>query len=284
MNYQRTKKGFSPGTKIAAAVTVAIIVFRLFAPHAFAGFFTATFSPLWRLGQFAFGFSSTENTIVFSPDSPFASSSIAYLLEENMELKNLLGRPQASSSVLAVILKRPPFSAYDSFIVDRGSDEGIQVGDQVYAVVDVPVYNPIISTSTLMSTSTPASTTARVAPVGNPQIEIPIGQVAEVYGGTSVVSLFSSPGATYPVEIGSSHISATATADGAGMFEAMLPTDTQAVIGDPVFIPNIQSSVFGSVAEVISDPARPYALVLFKSPINPFALHFVEIEKNHATK
>jgi len=127
--------------------------------------------------------------------------------------------------------------------------------------------------------SSTSSTTNNINNPLDPQIEIPVGQVAVTFGNTSVVTLFSSPGQTYQVSIGLYHISATATAQGSGMFEAMVPNNSNIVVGDPVMVPSIQSGVFASVVSVVSDPARPYSSVFFQSPVDPFLLYFVEINK-----
>jgi hypothetical protein len=289
MNYQRTKPASKRTTKVIIGIAVFLILVRLILPHAFAAFFADIFSPLWQVKNFVIRSSVPSGQIVFSSDSPFASSTIADLAAENTELKNLLGRPASQNSVLADVLSKPPFSLYDTLIVDAGSEEGIQTGDQVYALASAVV---VVASSTASATTTSASvpaasstaTSTSATSVSNPQIEIPIGLVAEVYGGTSVVSLFSSPGQKYTVSIGPAHVSASALAAGAGMFEAMVPNDSNVHVGDAVVVPSIQPSVFASVVSIVSDPARPYSLVLFQSPVDPFSLYFVEIQKPHDAK
>src|SRR3989344_505958 len=51
------------------------------------------------------------------------------LAVENQELKELGGRKLQGTFILAAILSRPPVSAYDTLIIDVGSNEGIAVGD-----------------------------------------------------------------------------------------------------------------------------------------------------------
>jgi hypothetical protein len=302
MNYQRTKQPSKYATKIVIAVAILLVLLRLIVPHAFAAFFAEVFSPFWRLENAIVRSVVPSNQIVFSSDSSFASSTIADLLQENNDLKNMLGRSTAltaQNSIVVAVLSKPPFSAYDSLIVDAGSDLGAQVGDKVYALANPVVYStsadlppsasttvalPFVSASVSASTSSKTATASASSTVpsdvsANPQIEIPIGQVALTLGDTSVITLFSSPGQKYTVEIGSYHISATAVAVGGGMFEAMVPNNSNIAIGDPVIVPSIQTGVFASVVSVVSDPARPYSLVLFQSPVNPFSLYFVEIEK-----
>jgi hypothetical protein len=316
MNYQRTKKPSGNITKILIAVAVVLVLLRLVIPHAFAAFFADVFSPFWRIEQFALSEVVPEHQLVFSSDSAFGSSTVAALLQENNDMADMLGRPAAPNAVIAAVLSKPPFEAYDTLIVDAGSAQGIAVGDKVYALANPVVYSTVgdlppsaSSATTTMASSTSASSSVTTAPVlvstkngaivpmtdqatstasasstesnapANPQIEIPIGQIAAAYGDTSSVVLYSSPGQQYPVQIGEYHISATATAEGAGMFEAMVPNNSNIQVGDPVMIPGIQTGVFASVVSIVSDPARPYSVVLFQSPVDPFSLYIVEVEK-----
>lgn len=315
MNYQRTKPTSNRATKIIIAVAVVLVLLRLVIPHAFAAFFADVFSPFWRIEQFALSEVVPEHQLVFSSDSAFGSSTVAALLQENNDMADMLGRPAAPNAVVAAVLSKPPFEAYDTLIVDAGSAQGIAVGDKVYALANPVVYStagdlpPSASsaTTTLDASSTSDASSTATAPVlvstkngaivpatdqatstasstesstpANPQIEIPIGQVAAAYGDTSSVVLYSSPGQQYPVQIGEYHISAAATAEGAGMFEAMVPNNSNIQVGDPVMIPGIQTGVFASVVSIVSDPARPYSVVLFQSPVDPFSLYIVEVEK-----
>ena len=312
MNYQRTNRPSRKTAKILIGTAVVLVLLRLIVPHAFAAFFADVFSPLWRLENVVGRGPASGNQIIFSSDSSFASSTVAELLQENNDLKNMLGRPlsgtgsASQNTIVSAVLSKSPFSAYDSLIVDAGSNQGVTVGDKVYALANPVVYSttadlpPTVSSSSASLSSTTTSTTAAkknssahtvaaieasssssatVATSTNPQIEIPIGTVAATYGNTSVVTLFSSPGQTYPVQIGSYHIAATADAQGSGMFAAMIPNNSNINVGDPVMIPSIQTGVFASVVSVVSDPARPYSLVLFQSPVDPFSLYMVEVQK-----
>ena len=257
MNYQRTKPASKRATKIALGVVVILILLRLIVPHAFSAFFTAVFSPLWRLEHFALSSVVSDRQIVFSSDSAFASSTIAALLQENSDLKTMLGRPTAQNSIITSVLSKPPFESYDTIIVDAGANQGVEAGDSVFALAypvvystahDIPPGASTTATSTISISSSVSSgtssvsekasslssSTVAVSSFESPQIEIPIGKVATIYANTSVVTLFSSPGQTYPVQIGAYHIGATATADGGGMFEAMVPNNSNIFVGDPV--------------------------------------------------
>jgi len=120
MNYQRTKPVSKKTTKIAIAVIAILVLLRLIVPHTFAGFFSVIFSPLWRLENAIVRTISPEHQIIFASDSAFSSSTVAELLQENNDLKDLLGRPNTQNAIVSVVLSKPPFSAYDTLIVDAG--------------------------------------------------------------------------------------------------------------------------------------------------------------------
>jgi cell shape-determining protein MreC len=172
-----------------------------------------------------------------------------FLEKENAELKKLLGRGEKGNSILAQILKKPPLSAYDIFILDQGSDNGIRVGNKVYALGSIP-----------------------------------IGEIVEVTGRTSKVRLFSSAGEKYTVFIGENNIEATAYGRGGGTFEASVPRDTKITRGNAVTIPELNKNFLGRVEDIISEPSHPFAIVLFNQPLNIYELRWVEVEIRSVTQ
>ena len=83
-------------------------------------------------------------------------SNYASVVDENNKLKEILGRTEGKNMILANILNKPNQSLYDTLIIDIGTEQGIIVGQRVFAF-------------------------------GN----VSIGYVAEVYGNSSKVILFS---------------------------------------------------------------------------------------------
>jgi len=166
------------------------------------------------------------------------------LLKENLELKHILGRVDNRDFILASVLSRPNKSTYDSLIIDLGIDSGIKNGSNVFAFGDIF-----------------------------------IGKIDEVDKKTSRVKLFSSPKEKQEVMIGFNNIVAIATGKGAGNFEVEVPREAIVNIGDPVVAVGTNSSFFGSVEEIISEPINPFKTVLFKSAINIFELKWIQVEK-----
>ena len=55
------------------------------------------------------------------------------LFEENILLKDMLGRKLETNLVLAIILSKPNITPYDTLVIDTGFLNGIKVEDKVFA-------------------------------------------------------------------------------------------------------------------------------------------------------
>ena len=302
-NSSRKRNEYGTGLKVIGSVLVFLFLLGLILPRSLFSFFGFFFSPLWRLedmiaqNQLFVSHAALVNqnaSLKADLDSLSQSAaSLSLLEEENAELKALLGRPIIKNTILATVLKKPPFASYDTLVIDIGLDEGVEVGAKVYAysqaaassTADIAALSgnlPLASSAEIAST-TGASVAASSAPAlslaapASPKVLL--GEVVEVGAHTSKVQLYSAPTKQYQVEIGLHHIPATATSLGGGNFQVLLPRETDVAEGDPVVIPSIEPVIFGTVGTVLSDPARPYATVLFQSPVNIFELHFVLIDK-----
>lgn len=220
-------------------VMLFVAVLYVLFPKLLPGIFTSVASPFWDFEKDIRGGNITVS-------AELENSLISELLRENEELKSILGRTSSSTPILAYILKKPPFTAYDGLILDVGYDDGIDVGYKVYAVGDIL-----------------------------------LGEVTDTQSKTSKVKLYSSQGEKYDVSINDSAgeytLTATALGRGGGTFEASLPRDIKVKEGDIITIPNLSPSVFGIVKEVIADPARTFSTVLFSQPVNIFEQKWVLI-------
>jgi rod shape-determining protein MreC len=166
------------------------------------------------------------------------------LEEENADLKNALGRKPSGDVIIAVVLTRPPVSPYDTLVIDAGSKDGIEIGNRVYADGDVLV-----------------------------------GEIAEVYGSQSKVSLLSSPGKKTTISFTGSNIHTEATGRGSGNFTASVPVEAGIQAGDTVIAPDIKLHVLGVVENIEADSTNSFATILFKMPINIHDIRFVEVQK-----
>ncbi|MFA5840746.1 MAG: rod shape-determining protein MreC [Candidatus Paceibacterota bacterium] len=172
------------------------------------------------------------------------------IVKENESLKEILGRKKEKvTMVLSAILAKPNQSAYDTLLIDAGINEGIKIGDTVFAKGDVP-----------------------------------IGRVDIVYGNSSKVVLFSSAEEKTQASIAGKPDRAGGdtfmelVGRGGGNFEMILPRDFILQKGDQVVLPGINSYLLAVAETVISDPREPFIKALLRSPVNVQELKFVQIE------
>jgi len=225
--------------KFAFIVITVLFLLNLIFPNFLSRISTIIASPFWSIERSIIGDEIESNT-------RFENAIISQLEQENIELKNLLGRKASTSSmVLAYIVKKPPFSAYDIYIVDVG-DSKVNIGNRVYVS-------------------------------GN----ILVGEVVEVNGSYAKVKLYSSYGEKYDVLIGQSNIQATATGQGGGSFEVILPRESNIRVNDNVLIPTLKPSIFGIVKSVNIEPARAFASILFSQSVNIYEQKWVEIDNSN---
>lgn len=167
------------------------------------------------------------------------------LLTENTNLKEILGRKGENSAlVLSAILSKPNQSSYDTLVIDAGTVFGIEAGDMVFAI-------------------------------GN----LPIGRISDAYTNSSKVILFSAPGEKTGVVIYGRDVFMEIVGRGGGNFEMVVPRDFVLQKGDTVSLPDIFPYALATVETIISDPRDPYTKAILVSPINIQELKFVQVEK-----
>ncbi|MBI5138401.1 MAG: rod shape-determining protein MreC [Candidatus Vogelbacteria bacterium] len=168
---------------------------------------------------------------------------------ENIELKKMAGRndiqrntftpvvtpPFAASRkpMLAVVISRPGISLYDTLVVDRGENHGVNSGDVVLS-----------AGGTLL------------------------GQIDAVYANSSLVVLMSYPGRKIPVLIGINRLFATATGVGGGVFTLYLPESSNVKVGDSVETVHNEPWVIGEVGRVDMSENEAMKTVRIKSSVN----------------
>ena len=167
------------------------------------------------------------------------------LYEENLELKKQLGRSFVRDRlIVGFVLAHPNRTPYDTLIIDIGENMGVAVGDSVFA-----------------------------------EDNILIGEVAEVYGATAKVLLFSSPAEQHDVFVGMNGVEATAIGRGGGSFEIRLPRDIEVKKGDPVYLPGVDKKILGYVEAIDGKPGDPFKVLIVSGPINIFTIKEVYVAK-----
>ncbi len=168
------------------------------------------------------------------------------LASENENLKAVLGRKTSKSFLLSVVLAGPGSSAYDTFLIDAGKNDGVFVGQKVFA-----------------------------------DGVIVLGTVEEVYNNSARVRLFSSSGVETSIVVKNGALDSFVklTGRGGGNFEMDAPKDFVLEPGTAVALPGLNAEVVAIAGATISDPRDPKTKILFTTPINIFNLKFVELLK-----
>jgi len=190
---------------------------------------------------------SNENKKLTDENSGIKLQMIDYqiLKDENNQLKEMMGRVPASKDfVLGNILTKPSNSPYDTIIIDVGEKDRLKIGDQVFANGDIP-----------------------------------IGTVSNIYGKTSLISLYTNPGQKTEGFINGLNASVELIGRGGGNFEMIIPLELQVETGTMIYLPGGTSLVVALIDEVISTPTDPFKKVLLSSPVNVQNLKWVEIKK-----
>ncbi len=205
-----------------------------------------------RLGNFGSYFSSkrmlsleNQNLKLQLGEKEATLANYNSISDENEKMKEILNRKKTKNEfVLAGILNKPNRSMYDTLLIDAGTNDGIVIGQKVFAYGDVP-----------------------------------IGYISEAYADSSKVVLSSSPGEKTEVAISGKDVFMEAVGRGGGNFEMILPRDFTVDNGTEVVLPGITPYVLGTVATIVSDPRDSFEKALLTSPINIFELRLVEVEK-----
>ena len=173
------------------------------------------------------------------------------LAAENTDLKSILGRSTTAHLTLAAVLANPWQSAYDTLVIDGGTNASLAVGQTVYAEGDMP-----------------------------------IGTIETVAANSALVRLYSSPKETTDGDLyiandtGTAHLDVTLTGRGGGNFETTVPRDLVVPDGALVFSKDINPRVIAVFQKVTSDARDPFQTLLLESPVNVAELNFVEVGQN----
>ncbi len=149
------------------------------------------------------------------------AATLAYITAENDELRNLLSA-SSSPQIVAGVLARPPYTPYDTVVIDKGSEDGI--------VEYAPVYH------------------------GK---GIALGYVHAVFSHMSYVTLFSSPGVESTVYIFGANLFTTAYGEGGGVVHLSVPQGVSLTRGDAVVLPSLHTGTLGTVDEIQSIATEP---------------------------
>lgn len=235
----RSSFPFALGAVVLVVLVVLVVIFR--AP--LSGMFWLAAAPVVELRN---SLGATEATALRAElaavTAALADRDAVY--RENLDLKERLGRTDVPAPrILAGVLQRPPWTAYDTLLVDAGSSLGVAVGDLVSA--------------------------------GQSGL---IGRVSEVYANQARVDLFSAPGVTYQALLNGT-VPVAVEGQGGGSMQALVPAGTPVAVGDTVEFPGLAGGIAAKVSAVDAKMGESFIVIYMTLPANPAQLARVEILK-----
>lgn len=164
------------------------------------------------------------------------------LYAEVVDLRERLGRTDAlPSRVVAGVLMRPPWTPYDTLLIDAGANVGIAEGAFVSA--------------------------------GGQGL---VGHVSEVYATTARVELFSAPGVSYQAVLNGT-LPVAVEGLGGGSLRAEVPAGTLVKAGDSISFPGLLGGIIALVSATEAKEGESFTVVYLRLPANPADLRFVEV-------
>lgn len=236
----------------AGIFALAIFALQWLAPNVFAPVAVRIAEPLFyirnsaamelaSLGSFFSARAALSGEIAVLTDE------LARAKTENEFLKAISAVPEGTLQplnaregvLIAVVLARPRWSAYDTIVIGAGYDDGVHTGLPVSAFGFV------------------------------------IGEIVEVYAGTSLVSLYSTAGKKTVAQI-SGKFPVEMVGSGGGTFEAEIAKNVPVFVGDGAFAASISPKLF-AVVDAVGPAGEGANKIFFRLPVNIFELRTIEI-------
>jgi cell shape-determining protein MreC len=254
----KPKRNYDPKIVLSIGLFVILAFLVFIFPNFFRTAAHTSMKPLWLLRDKTtnylyfftdfISFKSTlieENTKLKEELTTLRLNKIDYdfLLKENEDLKEQVGKKSHSNTIISNILSKPPQSPFDTFVIDVGVNSGVNVGNKVY-----------ISDSII------------------------IGAVSEVTGNSSIVKLFSSGGEKQEVILYRTGASYLVSGNGGANFQLEVPKESDIVWGDSVVYPGAKDSILAMVYYVDSNSQSSFKTVYLRIPGNVFQTKQVFVE------
>lgn len=225
-----------PSVVIAILLLLLGILFRDPLGYWFTKILSPVASGVWNLRN---NFDSAESSQ--TANNEIFQERIELLSKENEKLKEFMGHNYSSSTKLVNILSSLYSSPYDTFIIDEGSDDGLNVGDRVVT-----------------------------------KDGIALGEVIEVYPSISKVSLYSAAGRELEVFLDDS-TRVRVIGEGNQNFFAELPQGLTLVSSSTFTLPGDGNYIFASIMKIKNNPGDAFQKVYARSPVNIHTLKFVYV-------
>jgi cell shape-determining protein MreC len=164
--------------------------------------------------------------------------------KENQTLKNELGRDsEGHKGIMARVVVPPNRSLYDTLIIDIGHEEGVFVGQNVYAFGSVA-----------------------------------LGTISDTKAHSSTVLLYSSPNRETVGSVSGSDLTVTLIGRGAGEYEVRMPRDIVFEQGGVITEQTLKLNTIAVIQKIVTDPRDPFQRLLAKVPVNLQTLKYVVVK------
>jgi cell shape-determining protein MreC len=260
VSFRHDKNRLSRRRKVFAVLflfALALFLFRDILAERFGGVLARIGGPIWTMEEGILGMlvdlrTITSDKILLEDENQRLRAALALsavhtisnttLRAENIELKRALGRASDNSLLLARVLSRPDASPYDTLLIDVGEHNGVVIGMHVLSEGDLL-----------------------------------IGEVVRVWKESALVQLYSAPGSSVPVELGSSSTPAIAHGSGGGVFRITVPKGMSVPVGAPVRFPDISPLYLGVVEGVLRSEESSLQTLFVRLPFGLFDGKFVYV-------
>ncbi|MGM0628875.1 MAG: rod shape-determining protein MreC [Patescibacteria group bacterium] len=239
---------------LGSALILLVLVFYI-NPHILSNTAHSVFGPVWRLALNSNDTLSFYSSFLGSKEelarenkeleeeldllkSVFMDKEI--IKKENKELRESLNMKPREDAVLASVLAGPPRVPYDVLIINGGKDMGFSSGDKV-------LFGEVVL----------------------------LGEIDEVYGSTSRVTLYSSPGMESDVHLDDGEGTVTAYGRGGGKFNLELSRNSEVNKGAYLLKTGDRLFLLGEVVDVTLPETGAVKLAIARVPVNIFSLRKV---------
>jgi cell shape-determining protein MreC len=164
------------------------------------------------------------------------------LLQENMQLRSMARAGREEERLVARVLARPDYLAYDLLQIDKGTLDGVVVGAPVYTGVDSV-----------------------------------IGLVVHTTPRYAFVDLFTSPGFESTAYIFGPNVFAPIEGLGGGVARVKLPQGVAIAEGQLVILPGVSNGVYGEIVGVQNEPTQPQQYGYISPPLSMNNLLYVSV-------
>lgn len=237
--------------RVASATffVVLVTVLVLFAPHvasyARALFANVTAQPSENDGYVGLSSEALRSRLAIAEaelaQSKYQALLYTLLVEENTSLRSIARTGSLSKSVVGRVLARPPRTHYDTLLIDVGVADGVKEND-------LAVLNGFA-----------------------------LGRVVSVGDSDAIVELFSAPGATQDVVVGTPDAVVVAKGVGGGAFEFSVPQGVQVSVGNTVRFQSSETLALAVVRHIALNARDTSMTVRASIPLSFSDIDFIRI-------